>query len=315
MTRAAKGPVIHGGNTTRALMVQVVIALSPVCAAAVWRHGLDAALLLAISTATAVVFDAALDRRNIGDGSALIIGLLCGLLLPIGAPTWLAAATGLFAVGLGKHTFGGVGNNLFNPAALGLVLAAALAPGYFFTPRWQVDLMTFATPLAAELGAQPPDLVDLVSGANTVTLGGSMPAAIVVGGILLIAMRTIDWRMPLVYLATISAFALVLSAGARMSGHAPWLEGNPLVQLVGGGALLTAFFLVTDPVTAPFSRRGRLVFCVVAATCCVFIRYFTAYPDGAALGILMANALVPVIDRITLGSPRRLDVPSESSPG
>ena len=114
-------------------------------------------------------------------------------------------------------------------------------------------------------------------------------------------LRAIDWRIPLTYLAVVAFLALVLPASSRIEGHAPWLLGNPLLHLVGGGSLMVAFFMLTDPVTAPFSPDGRIVFAIVAGLYTMLVRFYTPYPDCAALAVLLANATVPLIDRATLG--------------
>ncbi len=303
MFRGAKfgiGPVMHSGRSTRVLMMHVVIALLPVCAGAVWAHGPHAALLLGVAIATALGLDILLDRHNAYDGSAVVIGIIMGLLLPINVPWQIAAMGSAIAVLVGKHAFGGIGKNLFNPAALGLVLMMGFVPAFFLMPLWEVDAVTFATPLAKGPGALPFPSGELLSGGRGVTLAEVVPLSAFAGGLLLIALRSIDWRIPLVYLATISFCALVLPASDAMRGHAPWLEGNPLLHLVNGGALICAFFLITDPVTAPFTRGGRLVFCVLAAVVAMLVRYYTPYPDGVAIGVLLANA--PLIDRAMLGN-------------
>lgn len=282
-------------------MVQVLVALAPVCVAAVWRHGADALMLLGLAIATAWVLDAICDRQQALDGSAVLTGLLVALMLPITAPWWAAVGGSALAILVGKHAFGGLGKNPFNPAALGLAVMMGVAPSVFLKPEWEVDGISHATPLSTELGSSAPALGGMVLGEASVALGEAAPLALIAGGILLIGLRTIDFRMPLVYLAAVSVCALLLPAGARMEGHAPWLEGDPLLQLFGGGALLAAFFIVTDPVTTPFSRPGRLIFCVLAAGYAMLLRYYTPYPDGVLLGVLLANASVPFIDKVTQG--------------
>jgi electron transport complex protein RnfD len=145
--------------------------------------------------------------------------------------------------------------------------------------------------------------VDLLLGTGSVTLGDAMPVAVLVGGLALIALRTIDWQVPLCYLGAISLLALVLPPGERIVGHAPWLAGNPMAHLLSGSTLFCAFFMLTDPVTAPFTRPGRLVFCALAAVYTMVVRYYTPYPDGVAFAVLLANATVPFIDRKTIWVP------------
>ncbi len=293
----SQSPFIHSGSTTRAMMFQMVAALVPLLATAVWRYGFHAFILIFSAVVAACLADFLLDRHRATDGSAIIIGLIFAFLLPFNAPWWLGVLGGLVAVVLGKHMFGGLGSNPFNPAALARVVLMGLLPLYFFAPRWTVDALSSATPLAKEIDSVAPVLTDLFWGQHAGTLGEAMPLAILAGGILLVVLKTIDWRVPLCYLATISLLALVLPPGDRMSGHAVWLAGNPLVQLLGGGSLFAAFFLITDPVTTPFDARGRLAFAVLAALLTMLIRWYTPYPDGVVFAVVLANAATPLIDR------------------
>ncbi|MDP7670359.1 MAG: RnfABCDGE type electron transport complex subunit D [Vicinamibacterales bacterium] len=289
--------MIHSGRTTPRLMAHAVAALAPIALASTWRFGTAASVLFGVAIATAMLCDAVCDRRNANDGSAVVIGMIVACLMPATAPWWLAAAGSAIAVLLGKHALGGLGRNLFNPAALARVLLMGLAPAAFFSPLWTIDGRTAATPLAKELGASPVTVVDLLLGLDSVTLGDAMPVAVLVGGLVLIALRTIDWQVPLCYLGAISLLALVLPPGERIVGHAPWLAGNPMAHLLNGSTLFCAFFMLTDPVTAPFTRPGRLVFCTLAAAYTMVVRYYTPYPDGVAFAVLLANASVPFIDR------------------
>ena len=291
------GPYIHSGSTTRALMVQAIGALVPVLAAAVWSYGSHAFVLIVSAVVAACAADALCDRRRAFDGSAVLAGAIFACLLPGNAPWWIAALGGMIAITLGKHWYGGLGRNPFNPAALACVLLMGLFPTYFFAPRWTVDGVTSATPLAKEIDSVAPAVADLFFGRHAGTLGEAIPLAILLGGLVLLALKTINWRIPLCYLATLSLLALLLPPGDRMTGHAPWLAGNPLVHLFGGGSLFAAFFMLTDPVTSPFTPGGRVAYALFAALYTMLIRFYTPYPDGIVLAVLLANASVPLIDR------------------
>jgi len=293
------GPFIHGRLTTRGLMIQVLLALTPVVVAALWRYGASAAVLFGAAIVGAWLAEAICKPRSALDGSAVVTGLIFACLLPSNAPWWIAAVGGAIAIVFGKHLFGGLGQNPFNPTAMSRAVLMGLVPAYFFAPGWQLDGVTSATPLAKEIDSLSPALGELVLGQHPGTLAEAFPLAVLAGGLLLIFLRTIDWRIPLSHLAAISLLAMVLPPGSRMEGHAPWLAGNPLVHLLAGGVLLSAFFMLTDPVTAPFTARGRVVFAVLAAFYTLVVRFYTPYPDGAVLAILLANASVPLIDRWT----------------
>jgi electron transport complex protein RnfD len=292
-----RGPFIHGGMTIRTMMLQAFAALLPICAAAMWRYGIDAFWMLSAAIASAWLVDYWFDRANAFDGSAIMIGCLSALLMPTTAPFWLGACGGVLGVGLGKHWFGGLGQNLFNPAALSRVILMSILPVRFFMPRWPVDGTTRATPLATELTSEMPTFDTLLIGGHVGTFGESMPLALIAGAAMLLYWRVIDWRVPLYYFSGIVFLSLVLPMSARMAGHAPWLAGNPLAHLLGGGTLLAGFFMLTDPVTSPVTSRGRIVFCLLAALYTMLVRFYTPYSDGVALAILFANASVPLIDR------------------
>ncbi|MEO2048602.1 MAG: RnfABCDGE type electron transport complex subunit D [Pirellulales bacterium] len=318
------GPYIHSGSTTRALMVQATVALAPILAAAVWRYGTHAMVLIVSAVVAACAVDALCDRRRALDGSALVAGAIFACLLPGNAPWWIAALGGIITITLGKHWYGGLGQNPFNPAALARALLMGLLPAYFFAPRWTVDGVTSATPLAKEIDSVAPAVADLFFGRHAGTLGEAMPLAILIGGVVLLVLKTIDWRIPLCYLASLSLLALLLPAGDRMDGHAPWLAGNPLVHLFGGGSLFAAFFMLTDPVTSPFTLAGRVTYALLAALYTMLVRFYTPYPDGVVLAVLLANASVPLIDRyanrlrqntVLQDQRRPADKPSGSSTG
>jgi electron transport complex protein RnfD len=291
------GPYIHSGSTIRTLMVQTLAALAPVLAAALWRYGVDALVLIGSAVVAACVADALCERRRAVDGSTVLAGAIFACLLPGNAPWWIAVLGGVITITLGKHWYGGLGQNPFNPAALARALLMGLLPAYFFAPRWTVDGVTSATPLAKEIDSVAPAVTELFLGYHAGTLGEAMPLAILIGGIVLLTLKTIDWRIPLCYLATLSLLALLLPPGNRMAGHAPWLAGNPLVHLLGGGSLFAAFFMLTDPVTSPFSPGGRVIYALLTALATMLVRFYTPYPDGVVLAVLLANASVPWIDR------------------
>jgi electron transport complex protein RnfD len=298
----AAGPFIHSGKTNRMIMVMVLVGLSPSVFAAIWRYGGVAAVVIVSAVTGAWLVEFFIKRSQAADGSALVTGLIFALILPSTTPWWLAFVGGALAIGLGKHVFGGLGCNLFNPAALSRVLLMGFVPAYFFSTSWVIDGVSQASPLSKESGTIGLAMTDLLAGNAPGSLGQAVPLAVLVGGLLLVVLRAVDWRIPLTYLASIAFLALVLPGSPRIEGHAPWLLGNPLLHLVCGGSMIAAFFMLTDPVTAPFSANGRIAFAIVAALYTMLVRFYTPYPDGAALAVLFANATVPLIDRISLGA-------------
>ena len=309
------GPSIHSGQTNRKIMVMVLVSLSPILLGAILRYGTSAASVIAASFAGAWIAEWVFDRKQALDGSALVTGGIFALVLPPTFPWWLAFIGGAFAIGFGKTVFGGLGHNLFNPAALSRVVLMGILPSYFFATAWNLDGVTMASPLAKESGAIGTTILELLGGGTAGSIGQAVPHAVLAGGLLLVFLRAVDWRIPLTYLATISFLALVLPGSLRIEGHAPWLLGNPLLHLLSGGSLVAAFFMLTDPVTAPFTPKGRVAFAIIAGIGTMLVRYYTPYPDGAAMAVLLANATVPLIDRTVLGMGRVFAADAEESKG
>ncbi|MCC6741420.1 MAG: RnfABCDGE type electron transport complex subunit D [Planctomycetia bacterium] len=295
------GPLVHSGRTTRVLMAQVLLALVPVSAAAVWRGGTPAAAALGSALAAAWIAQAAFVRRAAPHESALVTGAILALTMPASGAWWLSALGAALAVALGKHLGGGPGNSLFNSAALARALLMGLVPGLLFAPRWPAaDGVTAASPLSKEVDSALTPLADLVLGHHAGSLAEAAPLAVLAGGLFLVAVRCIDGRVPLVYFGAVALAALFLPAGDRIEGHAPWLAHNALLHLLSGGALLAGFFMLTDPVTGAFTPRGRMAAAAIAGAATVLARLYTPYPDAAALAVLLANALTPALDARTV---------------
>ncbi|MGL1887810.1 MAG: RnfABCDGE type electron transport complex subunit D [Reichenbachiella sp.] len=296
------GPFLHSGFTTQKLMLITTLAMIPMMVASIWESGLDAVILFVVCIFSVFGMEFICKRRFIFEYSALITGILLALMLPANAPWWISVIGVIIAVGMGKYLYGGFGQNIFNPAVLSRVLLMALFPSIFIMPKWIVDGASGATLLSKEIGTTMPTISTLLLNSNSDALAQAMPLAVLLGGVILLVYKLIDWRVPLFYLATISLLAILLPGSDKILGHAPHLLGNPLVHLVAGGSLLTSFFLLTDPVSSPFSSNGRVLFAIIAAVFTMIIRYYTPYPDGAAFGVLLANAMVPTIDKYMLKS-------------
>lgn len=295
-TALRRGPFLHSGVSSRDLARWTVLAALPACAGAVWSAGWPAALLLGSSIAAAWLMDALAKRRVAPHEATLLTGISFALMMPRGAPWWLAAAGGALAVLVAKHGFGGQRRNLFNPSAFARVALMVALPAYFLAPA-ATDGISGATPLAKEFGATQLSLAELLRGDSFGSLAQAWPMAVAAGGLLLVALRVADWRVPLAYLTSVALCATLLPVGPRVSGHAPWLAHDVATHLLAGGTLLAAFFLLTDPVTSPISRRGRIAFAALAGLVTIVVRFYTPYPDGAALAVLAANAAAPALDR------------------
>jgi electron transport complex protein RnfD len=310
-------PFLRGGATTQRVMVDVLLALLPPSLVAVWWFGLSAVLVLLASTLGALVTEAALtghDRwRNLGDGSAVVTGLVLGLTLPPSLPLWMAALGGAVSIALGKAAWGGLGHNLFNPALVGRAFLQAAFPiavttwvppagplalynGTLALPflRGAPDAVTAATPLGLmKFQHQATPLTDLFAGTVAGSLGETSAAAILLGGLWLVVRRACDWRVPA---------SMLLAAGgvaAALWMAQPQRYPSPLFVLLSGGLLYGAVYMATDPVTAPVSPAGRWLFGAGAGVLVVVIRFWGGLPEGVMYAILLMNAVAPLIERVT----------------
>lgn len=316
----AASPHIRGAASTPVIMWNVVGSLVPVVIAATWFFGPSALLVVGASVAGALVTERVFGKGGtIGDGSAVITGMLLGLTLPAGMPMWMAALGGAFAIGFGKLLFGGLGFNIFNPALLGRAFLQAAFPvaittwpattmGWlalrgdnFAPPLMQpraVDAITAATPLGLmKFEHTGTPLSDLVLGTTGGSLGETAAIVILLCGTYLAVRGFLDWRIPASVLGTVAGLsaALHVAAPARYPG--------PLFMLFSGGLMLGAVFMATDMVTAPVTNAGRWLFGLGIGVLVVVIRLWGGLPEGVMYAILLMNPLVPFINRATRPRP------------
>lgn len=292
------------------LMCAVILALLPAVAAAVYFFGWRALAVVAVSMVTAVAAEflcvRAAGRPFVMDGSAGLTGLLLAMVIPPDVPLWIPAIGSAFAIAIGKQIFGGLGHNPLNPALLGRALLLVSWPTIMTTWRWPEGALAWAgekaaavataTPLylaksgtLAKLGLEIP-YWQLFLGNRAGSLGETSVLALLLGGLFLIAVRVIDWRIPLSYLGSVAALALLFGE-------------DPLFHLLTGGLVLGAFFMATDYVTSPLTKRGRVFFGLGCGLLTMLIRRYGGYPEGVCYAILVMNATVPLLERATL--PRR----------
>lgn len=316
-------PFVHRGQSTNQIMREVAFALLPIVAAAVWFFGVGALLTIAACCAGTLLTEWVLgERKGLGtlaDVTALLTGVMLALTLPPALPLWMSFLGGVVAVGLGKSIWGGMGKNLFNPALVGRAFLQSAFPTALTTwtapPRtvWSIDTALFAAPLmhgdidavtsASPLGLakferEITDLVPLLIGNTSGSLGETAGVLILVVGVWLGLRRVFDWRLPVstllsVVVASGAFYLLQLGGIIDADGYYP----DPLFMIFSGGLLFATVFMVTDPVTTPMTPKGAWVFGAGVGVLVVTIRLFGGLPEGVMYAILLMNSVTPLIDR------------------
>lgn len=287
------------------IMHSVVLALLPAVAASVYFFGFRPLILLSVSVASCLATEYAVQKIRskpikVYDGSAIITGMLLALTLPPGFPLFGAFLGSVFAIGVGKQLFGGLGFNIFNPALLGRAFMQATYPVLITTwsnPRTAgaaVDAVSAATPLALmKFEGKMTPVMDLFLGNVAGSLGETSALAILIGGLYLRYKGYINWKLPLGYLGSMAAF------GAIFWLINPAKYPNPLFHILAGGAMLGAWFMVTDMVTSPVTPLGQWIFAICGGIMAVVIRLFGGLPEGVMYSILFMNAFVPLLNKHT----------------
>lgn len=326
-------PHTHGNNSVGRIMLLVWLALLPASLMGVYTFGWPTLFLLLLTSAVAVGAEAltlhlagAPIKPSLMDGSALLTGWLLAMTLPPWAPWWIAVVGALFAIVVGKQVFGGIGQNLFNPAMLGrvaLLIAFPLEMTSWITPQpiTAPDSPSLLQALSITFGGGMP--IDSLSGATVLghvktelgvghtlleilpgffsssdagvglmrgSLGETSALLLLLGGLLLLLLRIISWQIPLAMLATLGGLATVMNL------YDPLHYMDATVHLLSGGAMLGAFFIATDPVGSPSSVRGQLLFGAGCGALVYVIRTWAGFPEGVAFAVLLMNAATPLID-------------------
>ena len=313
-------PHIHGKDTTAKLMRDVLIALLPVTAVSIWFYGLSAIKLVVVGVLSCILVEYLIEKFllkskiTICDCSAAVTGLLLALNLPAAAPWWVIVIGSIVAIGIAKMTFGGLGQNLFNPALVGrvflLVSFPAIMASWTAPAPWggEVDAFTGATPLGLiKEGLMSGKTVQEIIAANPnlstgqllfARAGGSAGeisvVALLLGFAWLLIRKAIKPTIPVTILVTVALFSGIL-----------WLCNpaqftDPIFNLCTGGVMLGAIFMATDYVTSPMSTKGMIIFGVGIGILTVLIRQFGSYPEGVSFAILIMNATVPLINMYCL---------------
>ncbi len=298
--KVSSNPHIRSKDTTAHIMQYVVIALLPATAFGVYNFGLHALLVILTTVATTVLteylYDKCMKKKNsISDFSAVVTGLLLALNLPPQAPLWLGIIGGIFAIIVVKMLFGGLGQNFMNPA-LGARCFLIISFTSIMT-NFDCDAYTGATPLAViKSGEGSVELLDMVIGRISGTIGETSMIALLIGAVFLLVMGVIDLRIPGSYIISFALFVLLFS------GHGFDME-YLVSQLAGGGLMLGAFFMATDYVTRPITKAGQYIFGIFLGVMTGIFRLFGPSAEGVSYAIILGNLLVPLIERVTKPKP------------
>jgi len=316
MITVSPAPHDHTQETVKKLMYGVLIALVPASIVSVIFFGVGTIILILTSMLSCVAFEYLIQKyilkneSTISDGSAMVTGLLLALCLPADIPFWIVIIGSLVAIGVAKMSFGGLGNNPFNPAIVGRVFLFVSFPVQMSTypkplQNWfaYTDAATGATPLGmmkegiknnetiSDIMSKVPDYIDMFLGKMGGSAGEISAIALIIGFIYLLARKIITLHIPISILLTVVIFTGILwkSDPARYA--------DPLFHLLSGGLLLGAIFMATDYVTSPMTASGMWVYGIGIGIITVLIRVFGAYPEGVQFAILIMNAFVPLINK------------------
>ena len=294
--KTGPAPHIRTAETVESVMYDVVIALIPAFAMAVYSFGVRALILTAVSVATCIATEyiwQKILKRDIEalDGSAILTGILFAFVVPVGMGLQYVIVGNFIAITLGKIVYGGLGHNIFNPALIGRAFVQASWPVAITTFAYDgkagatvLDAMKRGIPLTDSLINGGNQYLNAFLGQMGGCLGETSALALLIGGVYLIYKKQIDWKVPAVMIGTV--FVLTWAMGA-----------NPFMQILSGGLFLGAFFMATDMVTSPTTSKGRVVFALGLGILISLIRMKGGYPEGTAYAILIMNGVVPLIDR------------------
>lgn len=307
----APSPHVKGDETVRKIMYGVIIALIPALIMSIIFFGINSVKVSLIAVASCVLFEFLIQKYlmkiepTVKDGSAIITGLLLAFNVPVGLPVWLVVLGSLVAIGVGKLSFGGLGQNPFNPALVGRVFLLISFPVQMttWTPNiTAADGFTGATPLGllkeglksgkslADVTANMPGYLDMFWGNMSGSLGEISAIALILGGIYMLWKKIITCHIPVAILGTMVVFQGVLWMVA------PEKYIDPFFHLITGGAMLGAIFMATDMATSPMNTRGQLIYGIGIGVLTLCIRNFGAYPEGISFAILIMNGFTPLIN-------------------
>jgi len=286
---------------TPKVMRGVIYALMPAVIASIYFFKVKAFLLIVVCIFGSVLSEVLFQKLRrkpitIYDGSALLTGLLLALVLPPSIPLWAGFLGAVMAIVLGKQIYGGLGQNIFNPALIGRAFLMATFPVMLTTwVKPGFDVVTTATPLSMlKFDHNITSTLYLLFGNIGGSLGETSAIALIIGAIFLLIKKYMDWRIPVTYLGTVAVLSSILYL------IKPGQYASPLFHLFAGGLMLGALFMATDPATTPITKKGRYIFGAGCGLLVVLIRNWGGLPEGVMYSILLMNAFTPLINRYTV---------------
>jgi len=309
LLNVSSSPHILSVDSTQKIMWTVILALSPAIIFATFHFGKPAVLTLALGGLSAVFFEAIVQKIQkkvitISDGSALLTGLLLAMCLPPSVPFFVPIVGSFIAIVIAKHSMGGLGFNIFNPAHIGratLMVSWPVAMTTWTSMTTKIDTVSSATPLnvlkqqgydalITSFGSASHMYESLFLGLRNGSIGETSVLLLTLGGLVLIYKRYIDWVVPVSMIGTVGILVWIC-------GPKGFFTGDPIFHIMAGGLIIGAFFMATDMVTAPITRKGKIIFAVGAGAITVLIRLLGGYPEGVCYSILLMNCVTPLIDR------------------
>jgi len=302
-------PHIRADASISKIMWTVNLALAPAALFAIYHFGIPALIILLAGSLSAVGFEYIVQKLRkkpitITDGSAFLTGLLLAMCLPPAIPAYMAIIGSFIAIVIAKHSMGGLGYNIFNPAHIGraaLMVSWPIAMTTWTTLSGKVDVVSSATPLSilkldgydkliSTFGSAPQMYKAMLIGARNGSIGETSTILLMLGGIYLIYKGYANWVVPVFMIGTVGILTWIC-------GPAGLFSGDPLFHMMAGGLIIGAFFMATDMVTIPITKKGQIIFAIGAGALTVLIRLKGGYPEGVCYSILLMNAVTPLIDR------------------
>ncbi|MBI6871634.1 RnfABCDGE type electron transport complex subunit D [Clostridium aciditolerans] len=291
----SSSPHIRDNDSTKSIMRDVIIALIPATIAGVYFFKTQALLVILTTVISCVATEYAWQKITkrpitIGNYSSVVTGLLLAFNVPPTLPLWMAVVGSIFTILIVKEFFGGIGQNIVNPALAGRAFLLACYPVAMTT--WKMDEITSATPLAILKSHQGnlPSLYNVFIGHVGGCIGETSALALLIGAAYLFYKRIITWHIPVSYIATVLILTTIIGRNGSMTG-------NGIYEIFAGGLMLGAFFMATDYTTSPMTANGQIVFGIGCGFLATVIRIFGGYPEGVSYSILIMNLFVPLIDK------------------